>query len=102
MKKQIGVNTSDKSSIEEQIKQLVIARINAYSDDLNISAGDSGNLTTTPLIDVVAKRFLEPSNLVPISLMSSEAGQNERDSAPYLYSNKLNQVLLGDPDAVLY
>ena len=88
--------------------------------------GYSGNNTTTPLCDVVAKRFLEPSNLVPISLikgnsvvesykksqklmsknilsmMSSEAGQNERDSAPYLYSNKLNQVLLGDSDGALY
>jgi len=55
MKKQTGADINEESSIEEQIKQLVIARIDAYSDDLNISAGDSGSLTKKQLIESVEK-----------------------------------------------
>ena len=75
---------------------------------------------TRPLEDPIARLFLEPSNLIPISLikgnsvkeaynksqkaslrnlsymLSTAATAEERDSAPFLYSNKLNQVVLGD------
>jgi len=78
---------------------------------------------TKPLQDSVAKLFLEPSNLVPSSLikgnsakeayrksqeaatrnisymLSTAATDAEREAVPYLHSNRLNQVLLGDGSA---
>lgn len=77
------------------------------------------------LDDPVAKLFLEPSNGVPISLikgnstgdahqkskremlrnlrfmLSSKATKDMRDAATYLSSNYKNQVLHGDPNAVV-
>ncbi len=74
----------------------------------------------SPLDDEVAKLFLEPSNLIPISIikgrtaeeaynksqeamrknfsfmLSSKATSNQRDAAVYLWSNLSSQVLLGD------
>ena len=71
-----------------------------------------------PLQDPVAKLFLEPSNLVPQSILkgnttklayeksqkailrniqymvSTAASDDQRDAAPYLWANKANQVLL--------
>lgn len=76
-----------------------------------------------PLRDKIAKLFIIPSNLVPISLLkgntakdayrksqesmarnfsfmlSTNATQAQKDSAPYLWINKKYQVLLGDPNA---
>lgn len=76
-----------------------------------------------PLQDDIAKLFIIPSNLIPISLLkgnsakdayrksqesmarnfsfmlSTNATQAQRDSAPYLWINKKYQVLLGDPNA---
>jgi len=78
---------------------------------------------TKPLHDNVARLFLEPSNLVPISLLkgntvekayqksqnamlrnfyymlSTRASQLERDAAPYLWANRKFQVVLGDATA---
>lgn len=78
---------------------------------------------TKPLKDSVAKLFLEPSNLVPISLIkdndtkgaynksqdsmrrnfhymiSSKASQEEKDAAFFLYSNYTCQIILGDKQA---
>jgi len=80
---------------------------------------------TTPLKDKVAKLFIEPSNLVPISLLkgntvkggyrksqeamlrnlrfmlSTKALESQRDAAPYLWANKKCQTLLGDGKAQL-
>ena len=76
-----------------------------------------------PLKDDIAELFITPSNLIPISLLkgntvkdayrksqesmarkfsfmlSTNATQAQRDSAPYLWINKKYQVLLGDPNA---
>jgi len=70
-----------------------------------------------PLQDPVAKLFLEPSNLVPKSILkgntvklayeksqkailknihfmiSTVASDDQRDAAPYLWANKINQIL---------
>ncbi|MBI2335045.1 hypothetical protein HYU96_04590 [Candidatus Daviesbacteria bacterium] len=78
---------------------------------------------TKPLTDPIAKFFLEPSNLVPISLIkgnsaqeayqksqddmrrnfsymiSSKASQEERDAAFFLFSNYTCQIILGDKQA---
>ena len=78
---------------------------------------------TTPLKDKVARLFIEPSNLVPISLLkgntienaykksqdamgrnflfmlSTKASQAQKDAAPYLWINKKYQVALGDQKA---
>lgn len=80
---------------------------------------------TKPLRDEVAMLFLEPSNLIPISLikgnavenayqksqnamrrnfwfmLSTKAAQNQKDAAPYLWANRKNQVLLGNSGAKL-
>lgn len=76
-----------------------------------------------PLKDKIAKLFLEPSNLVPISLLkgntaqqsyqksqramlrnfrymlSSKASSSQRDAAPYLWINRKYQVILGKSSA---
>ena len=76
-----------------------------------------------PLNDKIAKIFLEPSNLVPISLLkgstakqsyqksqkamlrnfryllSSKASLIQRDAAPYLWINRKYQVILGKTSA---
>lgn len=78
-----------------------------------------------PLTDEVARLFMEPSNLISISIikgrtakeaylksqsemmknfffmLSSKANSNQRDAAPYLWSNRKNQVLLGNENAKL-
>lgn len=78
-----------------------------------------------PLTDEVAKLFLKPSNLISITIikgntakeayrksreammknfffmLSSNANSNQKDAAPYLWTNKKNQVLLGDQNAKL-
>lgn len=78
-----------------------------------------------PLRDPLAKKFLEPSNLVPISLikgnsliiafrksqvvmrsnlrkmLSSDAPLEERYHAQFLWSNIRSQTILGDPEAVI-
>lgn len=78
---------------------------------------------TKPLSDPIAKLFLEPSNLVPITLIkgnnvkdaynksqdsmrrnfsymiSSKASQEERDAAFFLYSNYTCQIIRGDEQA---
>ena len=78
-----------------------------------------------PLTDEVAKLFLEPSNLVSISIikghaakdayrksqqamiknfffmLSSNATANQRDAAAYLWANRRNQVVLGNEKAKL-
>lgn len=80
---------------------------------------------TKPLQDPIAKLFLEPSNLVPTSLLkgnttldayeksqqgtrknlcfalSTKASLFERNTAPYLWSNIRSQVIVGDLTAVL-
>lgn len=76
---------------------------------------------TRPLQDPLARLFLEPSNLVPITflkgnsaadayrksqnasfknfsfVLSTKASSLEKDAAPYLWHNRKYQVLLGDP-----
>ena len=76
-----------------------------------------------PLKDTVARLFLEPSNLVPISLikgnsvkesyrksqsamlknfyfmLSTKATKEQRDAAPSLWRNRKYQVILGDDNA---
>lgn len=76
--------------------------------------------STNPLSDQVAKLFLEPSNLIPISLvkgnnakeafrksqeamfrnfsymLSTKATQLQKDSASFLWANRKSQVMLGD------
>lgn len=78
---------------------------------------------TLPLTDKISKLFLEPSNLVPISLIkgntvntaynksqesmrknfsymiSSRASTEERDAAFFLWSNYSCQIMLGDGKA---
>lgn len=80
---------------------------------------------TNPLADPIAKYFLEPSNLLIstllkghsteeahkrskkamrknfLRLLSSNSSADERDIAPYLWSNLKAQVLLGSPTAKL-
>ena len=84
-----------------------------------------GSADTITGKDEVATLFLEPSNLIPMSLikgnivenayqksqnamrrnfwfmLSTKAAQNQKDAAPYLWANRKNQVLLGNPDAKL-
>lgn len=79
--------------------------------------------TSRPLKDEVAKLFVEPSNLVSISIikgqtakvayrksqeamiknfffmLSSNATSNQRDAAAYLWANRRHQVVLGDENA---
>ncbi len=76
-----------------------------------------------PLHDAIAKLFIAPSNLIPMSflkgntakdayrksqesmarnfsfMLSTKATQAQKDAAPYLWSNKKYQVLLGNPNA---
>ena len=78
---------------------------------------------TRPLSDRIARLFLKPSNIVPISLLkgntaevsyiksqnsmfrsvmyllSSKATSEQRDAIPYLWSNRKFQVLIGNKDA---
>ena len=78
---------------------------------------------TKPLTDPIAKLFLEPSNLVPITLIkgnstqeayqksqddmrrnfsymiSSRSSHEERDAAFFLFSNYTCQIILGDKQA---
>lgn len=85
--------------------------------------GYSPSKITTPLSDPVAKLFIEPSNLIPISLLkgnttndayrksqeamlrnfrfmlSTRSSQSQKDAAPYLWANRKYQVLLGDEEA---
>lgn len=79
--------------------------------------------TTRPLEDTVAKLFIEPSNLIPISLLkgnkvkdayrksqeamlrnlrfmlSTRATSAQKDSAPFLWTNRKYQVTIGDQEA---
>lgn len=92
-----------------------------YSRDFII--GYSEERETKPLTDNIAKLFLEPSNLLALNLMlgwsvkeavkksqdlmtknlsymlSSKATMDERDAAPYLWSNIKYQVVLGNDQA---
>lgn len=76
-----------------------------------------------PLKDQIAKLFIIPSNLIPVSflkgntardayrksqesmvrnfsfMLSTRATQAQKDAAPYLWINKKYQVLLGNPGA---
>lgn len=76
-----------------------------------------------PLSDEVAKLFMDASNLIPISIikgntvgeaykksqeamrknfffmLSFKATPNQRDAAPYLWANRRNQVIMGDPSS---
>ena len=85
--------------------------------------GYSQSSITKPLRDEVAKLFITPSNLVPLSLLkgntakdayrksqesmirnfsfmvSTRATQTQRDAAPYLWINRKYQVILGDENA---
>lgn len=78
-----------------------------------------------PMKDNIAKLFLEPSNLIPISLLkgntvgdayrksqesmsrnfifmlSTKATSGQRDAAPYLWYNRKYQKALGDSSATL-
>lgn len=87
------------------------------------AVGYSPSKTTTPLYDPVARLFIEPSNLIPISLLkgnivseafrksqeammrnfrfmlSTKASESQKDAAPYLWINRKYQVLLGDKEA---
>lgn len=82
-------------------------------------------LITTPLRDSLAKLFLEPSNLVPESLikgnatmvsfrrsqkamrrnlrfmLSSDSSDLEESAAPYLWSNINSQQLIGDESVAI-
>lgn len=88
--------------------------------------GYSQSEITRPLNDKVAKLFVEPSNLIPISLLkgntvevscrksqkdmrrnlsfmlSGNASQIQKDAAPYLWANLMNQKVLGNKKARLY
>lgn len=96
-----------------------------------IGYGKKYNLGYTPscvtrsLDDKVAKLFLEPSNLIPISLikgnkvkdacrksqeamlknirfmLSTKATSAQKDAVPYLWANKKYQVVLGDGEACI-
>jgi len=85
--------------------------------------GYSQSSITKPLSDEVAKLFITPSNLVPMSLLkgntakdayrksqesmirnfsfmlSTRASQAQRDAVPYLWINRKYQVFLGDEEA---
>lgn len=87
--------------------------------------GYSEEYWTRPLQDPLARLFLEPSNLVPVTLLkgnsiadayrksqntsfknftfalSTKASPLERDTAPYLWHNRKYQVVLGDLAAKL-
>lgn len=87
--------------------------------------GYSQSKSTQPLADRVAGLFLEPSNLIPISLLkentagesfrksqeamrrnirfmnSSAALPSQKDAAPYLWRNVKSQTVLGDQEAHL-
>lgn len=87
------------------------------------SLGHSLGSEFQPLKDGVAKLFLEPSNLIPISLMkgnsardayrksqsamwknflfmlSTKSTKEQRDAAPALWRNRKYQVVLGDENA---
>lgn len=89
------------------------------------SLGYTPSSTYYPLRDKVARLFLEPSNLVPISLvkgnsvkktyeksqaamlrnfqfmLSTKATKEQRDAAPSLWRNRKYQVVLGDENAKL-
>lgn len=82
--------------------------------------------STKPLKDPIAKYFLEPSNLVMstlikgnsvkeadkrskrsmkknlLKLLTSTSSADERDMAPYLWSNIRAQVVLGDDTSCIY
>lgn len=98
----------------DSIKKGALAFI-GYSK--NYSVGYTEEKRTRPLTDNVARLFLEPSNLIPQSLMfgngpkeaykisqkemrknlqymlSSKASMDERDAAPYLWNNIKYQVV---------
>ena len=102
------------------IKNGTIAFV-GYKKKYSIAYTHSGS--SHPLKDQIAKLFIEPSNLIPISLLkgnsvkdayrksqeamsrnfsfmlSTRATQAERDAAPYLWINKKYQVVLGDSEA---
>lgn len=85
--------------------------------------GYSPSKISNPLKDEIARLFLEPSNLVPISLikgniakdayrksqntmwrnfqfmLSTKATSAQKDAAPYLWANRKYQVLLGNENA---
>lgn len=85
----------------------------------------NSSFTTRPLDDYIARIFLEPSNLIPTTLLkghttreafersqiamrrnlqkllSSKASFEDRLSAPYLWSNIQAQVLLGNTGATI-
>jgi len=87
------------------------------------SVGYLQSKCTTPLHDEVVKLFIEPSNLIPISLikgntvgnayrksqeamwrnfqfmLSTKATQEQKSSAPYLWMNMKSQVALGNLNA---
>jgi hypothetical protein len=89
------------------------------------SLGHTPSMEFRPLEDQVARLFLEPSNLIPISLikgntvqvaykksqkamfknflfmLSTKATKEQRDAAPSLWRNKKYQVLLGNSNAAI-
>lgn len=81
--------------------------------------------STQPLTDNLAKLFLEPSNLIPLTILkgnstyeaykrsteamlknlsfmlSTKASQPQKDAAKYMWYNLTNQVIIGDKEALL-
>ncbi len=90
------------------------------------SIGYTHSSSNHPLKDELAKLFIEPSNLVPVSLLkgntvkdayrksqeamqrnfsfmlSEKANKAQKDAAPYLWINKKYQVALGDQEAKVF
>lgn len=85
--------------------------------------GYSPSKSSNPLKDEIARLFLEPSNIIPISLiksntvkdayrksqnylwrnfqfmLSTKATSAQKDAAPYLWANRKYQVVLGDENS---
>lgn len=102
------------------IKNKTIAFI-GYKKKYTICYSDAS--VNHPLQDDIAKLFITPSNLVPMSflkgntardayrksqesmarnfsyMLSTRATSAQKDAAPYLWINRKYQVLLGDPNA---
>jgi hypothetical protein len=86
----------------------------------NYIIGYTPSSITRPLNDVIAELFLEPSNLIPISLLkgntvedafnksqramrenllfmlSDKATQGQKDAAPFMWNNIVGQIVHGD------
>ncbi len=85
---------------DQDLKDLVVARLELLSDDVEISIGDLGSFDKKEMIMNVEKDSLIGKKIIDIELQFMKDLVNG-NMAKYLYSNLIHQVVIGNGEVCL-